>query len=57
MTPRRLAWLAMVLGAVAAAVLRGGFDAPHGLALAVGVAVAGLVGLLVSAECYTGGRD
>lgn len=57
MTPRRLAWLAMTLGAVVAAVLRGGFDAPHGLALAVGLAVAGVVGLAVSAELYTAGRE
>lgn len=57
MTPRRLAWLAMILGAVVAAVLRGGFDAPHGLALAVGAMVAGVVGLAVSAELYTAGRE
>jgi ABC-type uncharacterized transport system permease subunit len=47
-TPRRLAWLAMILGAVAAAVLRGWWQAPHWAALLAGVVVAAAVGLGVS---------
>ena len=44
MIPRR-AWFLMALAMVVAAVLHGGYDAPHGLALSVGAAAGASIGL------------
>jgi hypothetical protein len=56
-TPRRLAWLVMVVGVVVAAVLHAGLDLPHWAALSCGAAVAGALGLAASADAYTAGSE
>lgn len=47
MTPRRLAWVAMGIGASVAGVLHG-FDASHWAALLLGACVAAVIGFGVS---------